>query len=35
MKWMGISYQELLDLPDYHMRTIAEVMREALRGGEE
>jgi hypothetical protein len=28
MKWMGISYQELLDLPDYHMRTIAEVMRE-------
>jgi hypothetical protein len=24
----GISYQELLDLPDYHMRTIAEVMRE-------
>jgi hypothetical protein len=28
MKWLGFSYGELLDLPDYHFRTILEMMRE-------
>jgi hypothetical protein len=30
MKWMGISYRELLALPEYHWHTILEMMREEV-----
>lgn len=30
MKWMGFSYEELMVLPEYHLRVIVEMMREEV-----
>jgi hypothetical protein len=31
MKWMGFSYRDLMALPDYHLRTILEMMQEEVQ----
>jgi len=31
MKWAGISYSDLMDLPAYYMDTIIEMMHEEVQ----